>query len=108
PFLFDFAANAVTCFPIRPLQMLTLAGAAALAGTVAATIAWLAGVPGLTAVHLLLLTQIAVTLLGLGVVGEYVGRTYVESKGRPLFLVDRTINLDEAPANRRQIGRAHV
>lgn len=102
PFLFDFAANAVTCFSIRPLQLLTLTGAAALAGTAAAALAWLVGVPGLTAVHLLLLTQIAVTLLGLGVVGEYVGRTYVESKGRPLFLVDRTINLDEGPAGRRR------
>jgi len=28
-------------------------------------------------------------LMALGVIGEYLGRTYVESKQRPLYLIDR-------------------
>jgi hypothetical protein len=29
----------------------------------------------------------------LGVIGEYVGRTYVETKGRPLYVVNREAGL---------------
>ena len=47
-------------------------------------------------VHWLLLANLSVLLLGFGMVGEYVGRIYFESKRRPLFLIDRTINVEEA------------
>jgi dolichol-phosphate mannosyltransferase len=51
-------------------------------------------VPGLTTVYLLLLANLAVMLLGFGTIGEYVGRIYIETKKRPLFVIDRTANLD--------------
>ena len=37
-----------------------------------------------------------VSTLGIGVVGEYVARIHVESKRRPLWLVDYTVNLPDA------------
>jgi dolichol-phosphate mannosyltransferase len=96
----NLAVNAITCFSIRPLQFFSLLGMLALLGTVALTFVYLGShlfaytVPGLTTVYLLLLGNLAVLLLGFGTLGEYVGRIYMETKRRPLFLVERTINLD--------------
>ena len=39
----------------------------------------------------------AVSAVALGLLGEYVARIYDEVKSRPLYIVDRTVNLD-APA----------
>lgn len=100
-YLLNLAANAVTCFSIKPLQFFSLTGMVVLAVTVCLSLvhlgAWLFSqpLPGLTGLHLLLLANLAVMLLGFGTLGEYIGRTYVETKNRPLFLVDRAINMDE-------------
>jgi glycosyltransferase involved in cell wall biosynthesis len=101
--LLGLAANAVTCFSIRPLQLFSLMGVLALAATLALALVYLGSflfavtLPGLTTVYLLLLANLAVLLLGFGALGEYVGRIYIESKRRPLFLIEHAINLDEAP-----------
>jgi dolichol-phosphate mannosyltransferase len=103
-YMLNLAANAVTCFSIRPLQFFTLAGAAIAGLTGVLALVYLAAfllgyaIPGLTTVYLLLLAIVAAQLLGFGVLGEYIGRIYVESKRRPLFLVERTINLEAPPA----------
>jgi dolichol-phosphate mannosyltransferase len=40
-------------------------------------------------------------LIGVGVLGEYVGKLYEEAKGRPLYLVATTVNAErQRPANR--------
>ena len=49
--------------------------------------------PGLTTVFLLLLTNLGITSLGIGVLGEYIAKIYAESKRRPLWFVDYTLNL---------------
>jgi dolichol-phosphate mannosyltransferase len=101
----NLAANAITCFSIRPLQLFTVAGFAALAATAALGLAhlgfWLfaASVPGLMTVYVLLLANLAVLLLGFGTVGEYVGRIYVETKRRPLFLIETELNLGDGAAD---------
>jgi dolichol-phosphate mannosyltransferase len=99
-FLLNFLANAVTCCSIRPVQLFTAVGVLVCLATLilaaGAAAGWLFGLalPGPTATHFLLLANLAAVLLGVGTLGEYVGRTYVESKRRPLFLVERTVNVD--------------
>jgi dolichol-phosphate mannosyltransferase len=100
-YMLNLAANAITCFSIRPLQLFSLLGVLATTGTVLLAIVYLVSyfcsltVPGLTTLYLLLLANLSVLLLGFGTLGEYIGRIYIETKRRPLFVVSRTINLDE-------------
>lgn len=109
-YMLNLAANAITCFSIRPLQLFSLFGFVTLAGTVLLglvyVLSWLFTftLPGLTTVYLLLLANLAVVLLGFGTLGEYIGRIYVEVKQRPLFLVQEAINCDPAQLQRLSNG----
>lgn len=42
-----------------------------------------------------------IVLIILGIMGEYIGRIYDEAKGRPLYIVKETKNIDESNVNRR-------
>jgi len=92
--LWNFALEGITGFSTAPLRVATYIG---LASAVLAfgyggwivfkTLAWgdrVAGWPTMMAVVLFLG---GVQLMALGVIGEYLGRLYLESKQRPLYLV---------------------
>lgn len=89
-----FALDAVTGFSTAPLRFashagLALTGAAGLLVLYVA-FAWLTGraiQPGWTSLMLVVLVLGAVQMFVLGMIGEYLGRLYVESKRRPLYLV---------------------
>ncbi len=51
--------------------------------------------PGLSTTVLVVTFFSGVQLLGLGLIGEYVGRIYDEVKGRPMYIVDRKVNFEE-------------
>jgi polyisoprenyl-phosphate glycosyltransferase len=92
-----FALDAVTSFSVIPLRFASIAGA--ITGTMGLlslsyTIgSWMLGatVTGWTSLATILLIIGGVQLLMLGVIGEYLGRLYMESKRRPLFVVDDII-----------------
>jgi dolichol-phosphate mannosyltransferase len=48
--------------------------------------------PGLSTTVLVVSFFSGVQLLALGLVGEYIGRIYDESKRRPMYIVDRKVN----------------
>ena len=51
--------------------------------------------PGLTTTVILISFFAGVQLLGLGLLGEYVGRIYDEVKQRPKYILDKKINFDD-------------
>jgi dolichol-phosphate mannosyltransferase len=48
--------------------------------------------PGLPTTVLVVSFFSGVQLLALGVVGEYIGRIYDETKRRPMYIVDKKVN----------------
>jgi dolichol-phosphate mannosyltransferase len=92
-----FAVDAITGFSIAPLRasfaLATLFLAAAVLISVYALCSWLfAGtVRGWTSLTLLLLVFSSVQLFCLSVIGEYVGRIYMQSKARPLFVLRQIV-----------------
>jgi polyisoprenyl-phosphate glycosyltransferase len=93
--------NGLVSFSARPLFAMSLAGVV-LAGFSFLLGAWyvlqkMIGIdlsPGLSTTVLVVTFFAGVQLLGLGLIGEYVGRIYDEVKRRPMFIVDRKINFD--------------
>ena len=101
--LLFFAFNAVTSFSLRPLRLFTLMGTIILTLSMVAAVVyivlWLVGSPppGITTIIVLLLVAIGLNSIGIGILGEYVGRTYAESKRRPLYVVEESVNLGPPP-----------
>ena len=57
---------------------------------------WIYGknVPGYTTLLLVMLIMAGVIQLSLGVIGEYLGKIYLETKNRPKYLIDCVICKD--------------
>ncbi|MCK7592125.1 glycosyltransferase family 2 protein [Pseudomarimonas salicorniae] len=96
--LWNLALEGITSFSTAPLRVATYLGLATAlvafsAGVwvVLKTLLWgdpVAGYPSLMVVILLLG---GVQLVALGILGEYLGRLYMEAKARPLYLVSETL-----------------
>ncbi|HEX9964259.1 MAG TPA: glycosyltransferase family 2 protein [Allosphingosinicella sp.] len=88
-----FALDAVTGFSTAPLRMASHIGLWLVAASVLllAYIAfgWLTGsaIQGWTSLMLVVVILGAVQMFVLGMIGEYLGRLYMESKHRPLYIV---------------------
>lgn len=94
--------NGLIGFSSRPLFMMSIAGFI-LAGLSFLLGAWyvlqkIIGIdltPGLSTTVLMVTFFAGLQLLGLGLIGEYVGRIYDEVKRRPMYIVDRKVNFGE-------------
>jgi polyisoprenyl-phosphate glycosyltransferase len=92
--LWNFALDAVTSFSSMPLKVWSYLGViiSLLAFLYAMFLAGLKivrgiDVPGYASIMVAVLFFGGVQLISLGIIGEYLARTYNEAKGRPLYLV---------------------
>jgi glycosyltransferase involved in cell wall biosynthesis len=94
--LWNFALEGITSFSTLPLRVWTYLGVSvalfALARAlwlVVRTLLYGVDVPGYASLATAILLLGGIQLIGIGVLGEYIGRIYLESKGRPIYLVRR-------------------
>ena len=92
-----FALDAVTGFSIKPLRLASwlgvASGAVGLLLIIYVLSSWVRGhtVEGWTSAMSVILILGSSQLLVLGLIGEYLGRLYLQSKNRPLFIIERTV-----------------
>ena len=105
-----FAIDGITSFSVVPLRLATwlgvLAGMVAIGASAWALYEGIYGetVPGWATIMIAVSLASSAQLLMIGILGEYVGRIYEEVKRRPLYVVERTLNLgdiDDGGARRR-------
>jgi dolichol-phosphate mannosyltransferase len=92
-----FAVDAITSFSIVPLRISSMCGMAAAIASLALMVytvyswRWLHVVPGWSSEMMVIAAIASVQLFALGVLGEYVGRIYLEAKGRPSYVVQEIV-----------------
>jgi len=93
--LWNFALEGITSFSTAPLRLATYLGVATAllafayaVWIVVKALLWGDPVAGWPSMMVVILFLGGVQLVALGMIGEYLGRLYMESKQRPLYLVD--------------------
>jgi dolichol-phosphate mannosyltransferase len=107
-----FAMDAVTAFSVKPLALASVVGVCsggfALVLLAFSIASWLFGGQALVAGWTSLMAGVAllgaVQLFVLGIIGEYLGRLYEQSKGRPLFVIDQVVRGGRTDADARAAG----
>ncbi len=95
--LWNFALEGITSFSSLPLRIWTYMGVTGAMITslyalfiVIRTLIFGVDLPGYASLLVAVLFLGSVQLIGIGVLGEYIGRTYMESKRRPTYLIRKT------------------
>jgi glycosyltransferase involved in cell wall biosynthesis len=110
------AADAIFSFSIVPLRLATwfgfCASAIAVLGIFIAILERILGVEGLVKGWTSMVTAIlfigGVQLICMGIIGEYVGRIYSESKRRPLYILRERIGLEPRETNKPKLRRSVI
>ena len=103
--LASLGLNAITAFGVLPLRIWTYVGGALSLLSIAVALYYLvktllfgSDVPGYPSIIVAILFTAGVQLMGLGIIGEYIGRVFTEVKARPLYLVQDLVGFDDRHA----------
>ncbi|HIY59793.1 MAG TPA: glycosyltransferase family 2 protein [Candidatus Eisenbergiella pullistercoris] len=95
--MMNLATDGITSMSTRPIQLISMLGFAVSVFSVIMIIyciaEWAMGrnVPGYTTTLVVSLLMGGLTIFSLGIVGEYVGKIYLEAKARPRYIVESFI-----------------
>ena len=91
--MLNFAFDGITSFSVKPIRMVTTLGIVIFAISILMLIyfliTWCIGwtVPGWTSMVVSVWAIGGLQLLAIGIIGEYIGKIYMETKARPKFIV---------------------
>lgn len=93
------ALDAITSFSVVPLRMITLAGFVIFVASMLVTLwaLWVRfftndAVPGWASVVLPMYFLGGIQIFCIGMLGEYLGKTYSEVKARPRYVIEKVVN----------------
>ena len=95
--MLNFALDGITSFSIKPLRIIFLVGVISLLISVLSFIYILASyfsgniIQGWSSMMVSIWFIGSLIILSLGIIGEYIGKIYIEVKGRPLFTIDNIL-----------------
>ncbi len=99
--LWNFALDGITASTTLPLRiwtylgsMLSFLGLLYALYIIIRTITYGADVPGYASLLVFILLVGGVQMIILGILGEYIGRIFIEVKRRPLYIVEKKVNLN--------------
>lgn len=98
--MFTLALDGITSMSTRPLHMISVLGFLVFLFSVVLAIVTLVdyfrgnNVQGYTTSIIVSLLIGGVTLLSLGIIGEYIGKVYMEAKHRPRYMIDSVVIKD--------------
>jgi dolichol-phosphate mannosyltransferase len=101
--LTKLAFSGLTSFSTKPLRVGFVCGGVLCLGAVMLALIYVGialftdthiAAPGFSTLVIILLFSNGLIFLYLGILGEYLGQMFMEVKGRPSFIIERTINLD--------------
>ena len=99
------AFSGLTSFSTKPLRVGLVCGSVLCLGALITALVYLGlalftdihfVAPGFSTLVIVLLFSNGLIFLYLGILGEYIGQTFLEVKDRPSFIVERTVNIKEA------------
>ena len=95
--LFKYALDGITSFSVAPLRFITVLGFIIfllsiiwIIITLVQTLIMGIDVPGYVTTLCAVLFSGGIVEMSVGVIGEYIGRIYIESKGRPIYIAGET------------------
>lgn len=95
------AIDGITSFSVKPLRFITLLGFVfallAMFGIVYSVIGFALGntLPGWTSTACIMFFMGGVQMVSLGIIGEYIGKIYLETKRRPRYIIEERLNLED-------------
>jgi glycosyltransferase involved in cell wall biosynthesis len=108
--LWNFALEGITSFTVAPLKLATYVGLVTALGAfsyglviIGKTLMMGIDTPGYASLMVVVLFLGGIQLMALGVIGEYLGRTFNEVKKRPLYIVGAYRPSPKVEAKRRLI-----
>ncbi|MDY2627290.1 MAG: glycosyltransferase family 2 protein [Lachnospiraceae bacterium] len=92
--LLKYSIQGITCFSVTPLYLASAIGAlfcmisfTVILFIVVRTFVWGDSTPGWPSLACIILMVSGIQLLCLGIIGQYLSKTYMETKSRPLYLL---------------------
>ena len=95
--MMTLAMDGITSMSVTPLRMIAVIGFCvcifSFVMCIISLVDWIRGynVPGYTTSLIVSLIMGGITLLSLGIIGEYIGKIYMETKKRPRYIIDTIV-----------------